>query len=110
MRSSGPRGEAIVFPDVVSARGRLTRRWTNAVTCPSGLWSALLPHASVDALLGARVAQWAHGQEPCEEHEAAASARSQGFKATHKNSSLAASQSSALSTGRPRSAQNPRRP
>jgi hypothetical protein len=26
MRSSGPRGEAIVFPDVVSARGRLTRR------------------------------------------------------------------------------------
>jgi hypothetical protein len=28
MRSSGPRGEAIVFPDVVSARGRLTRRWT----------------------------------------------------------------------------------
>lgn len=27
MRSSGPRGEAIVFPDVVSARGRLTRRY-----------------------------------------------------------------------------------
>ena len=27
MRSSGPRGEAIVFPDVQSARGRLTRRW-----------------------------------------------------------------------------------
>jgi hypothetical protein len=25
-RSSGPRGEAIVFPDVLSARGRLTRR------------------------------------------------------------------------------------
>jgi hypothetical protein len=29
MRSSGPRGEAIVFPDVVSARGRLTRRWAS---------------------------------------------------------------------------------
>jgi hypothetical protein len=26
MRSSGPRGQAMVFPDVVSARGRLTRR------------------------------------------------------------------------------------
>jgi hypothetical protein len=26
MRSSGPRGESIVFPDVLSARGRLTRR------------------------------------------------------------------------------------
>jgi hypothetical protein len=26
MRSSGPRGQAVVFPDVVSARGRLTRR------------------------------------------------------------------------------------
>jgi hypothetical protein len=26
MRSSGPRGEAIVFPGVISARGRLTRR------------------------------------------------------------------------------------
>jgi hypothetical protein len=26
MRSSGPRGQAIVFTDVVSARGRLTRR------------------------------------------------------------------------------------
>jgi hypothetical protein len=26
MRSSGPRGEAIVFPDNLSARGRLTRR------------------------------------------------------------------------------------
>jgi hypothetical protein len=29
MRSSGPRGQAIVFPDVVSARGRLTRRWAS---------------------------------------------------------------------------------
>jgi hypothetical protein len=27
MRSSGPRGQSIVFPDVLSARGRLTRRW-----------------------------------------------------------------------------------
>jgi hypothetical protein len=27
MRSSGPRGQAMVFPDVWSARGRLTRRW-----------------------------------------------------------------------------------
>jgi hypothetical protein len=26
MRSSGPRGQAMVFPDVLSARGRLTRR------------------------------------------------------------------------------------
>jgi hypothetical protein len=32
MRSSGPRGEAIVFPDVVSARGRLTRRWADVVS------------------------------------------------------------------------------
>ena len=27
MCSSGPQGEAIVFPDNVSASGRLTRRW-----------------------------------------------------------------------------------
>ena len=27
MRSSGPRGQAVVFPDILSARGRLTRRW-----------------------------------------------------------------------------------
>jgi hypothetical protein len=27
MRSSGLRGESIVFPDVLSARSRLTRRW-----------------------------------------------------------------------------------
>jgi hypothetical protein len=27
MRSSGPRGESIVFPDTPRARGRLTRRW-----------------------------------------------------------------------------------
>jgi hypothetical protein len=33
MRSSGPRGEAIVFPDVVSARGRLTRRWNLPKAC-----------------------------------------------------------------------------
>jgi hypothetical protein len=26
MRSSGPRGRAIVFSDILSARGRLTRR------------------------------------------------------------------------------------
>jgi hypothetical protein len=30
MRSSGPRGEAIVFPDALSARGRLTRRYVLA--------------------------------------------------------------------------------
>jgi hypothetical protein len=27
MRSSGPRGHSIVFPVILSARGRLTRRW-----------------------------------------------------------------------------------
>jgi hypothetical protein len=27
MRSSGPRGEVSMFPDVLSARGRLTRRY-----------------------------------------------------------------------------------
>jgi len=27
MRSSGPRGQAMVFPDALSARGRLTRRY-----------------------------------------------------------------------------------
>jgi hypothetical protein len=27
MRSSGLRGHSIVFPDVLSARSRLTRRW-----------------------------------------------------------------------------------
>jgi hypothetical protein len=37
MRSSGPRGQAIVFPDVVSARGRLTRRWALGVRVRSGL-------------------------------------------------------------------------
>jgi hypothetical protein len=29
MRSSGPRGEVSMFPDMSSARGRLTRRWPN---------------------------------------------------------------------------------
>jgi hypothetical protein len=33
MRSSGPRGQAMVFPDVISTRGRLTRRWA-ASRCP----------------------------------------------------------------------------
>jgi hypothetical protein len=32
MRSSGPRGESIVFPDILSARGRLTRRWASVNT------------------------------------------------------------------------------
>lgn len=27
VRSSGPRGQALVFPEVVSARGRSTRRY-----------------------------------------------------------------------------------
>jgi hypothetical protein len=30
MRSSGPRGEVSMFPDVSSARGRLTRRWASS--------------------------------------------------------------------------------
>jgi hypothetical protein len=31
MRSSGSRGQAMVFPDALSARGRLTRRKTSGV-------------------------------------------------------------------------------
>jgi hypothetical protein len=30
-RSSGLRGESIVFPDALSARSRLTRRWASQV-------------------------------------------------------------------------------
>jgi hypothetical protein len=41
MRSSGPRGESIVFPDVLSARGRLTRRWMFANASASLLVSRL---------------------------------------------------------------------
>jgi hypothetical protein len=39
MRSSGPRGQAIVFPDVVSARGRLTRRWASLLATALALTS-----------------------------------------------------------------------
>jgi hypothetical protein len=42
MRSSGPRGEAIVFSDVLSARGRLTRRWAAMETVSRCLLAALV--------------------------------------------------------------------
>jgi hypothetical protein len=59
MRSSGLRGQAIVFPDILSARSRLTRRWAAVerssllalalaalvATVPSHLHAKCLPRA-----------------------------------------------------------------
>jgi hypothetical protein len=42
MRSSGPRGDVSMFPDALSARGRLTRRWADVGSHSGDGWRAVL--------------------------------------------------------------------